>query len=261
MTLVDERPVAAEHDNNMGFVEGPNNRNPWSREMGIGDTSYCDCGASLVPHHHGVQWWDWCQFGARGSAYCPYHITAALKAGHWRGGRACELEPMALVFYSWNGDSIADHVETVKATYADGTFDTWAYNAGRPEGAHVIHRDRKYVLGCIPMRGVFYGDAPAPDPTPPPAQREYDMVRLYIAKNDTPDGAVTTGTVVACTLDLELIEKAPNPDWLDGAVYHWRDFGRLMDPPAGRDTSDFYEARGYKVEEVDAEFLRPIIIR
>lgn len=185
--MIDERPVAAEHDRNMGFVEGPGNQNPWTREMGIGDTSYCDAGASLVPHHNGVTWWPWCQFGEQGSAYCPYHITAALRAGHWRAGARCVLEPMALVFYSWNGDDIADHVETVKAVYdspSTGTFDTWAYNAGTPQGAHVIHRDRKYVLGCIPMRGVFYGAAAIPQPSEEPLKLDQED-RDFIASQAT----------------------------------------------------------------------------
>lgn len=181
--------VEPEHAANVGFVEGAGNRNPWSEEIGAGDAAYCISAACIVPHHHGVQWWPWSQFGAKGAAYCPYFRVAAIRAGVWvddhaSRGAPCDLRPGDVVLYDWNGDGVADHAETVKEVFGLG-FSTYGYNVGHPEGCHIVYRDRKYLMGRARLDGTLYvahapARIPAPAPKPPPPPKEitvYDIVK------------------------------------------------------------------------------------
>ncbi|HET7329149.1 MAG TPA: hypothetical protein VFJ14_17900 [Nocardioidaceae bacterium] len=169
-------PVEAEHRSNVGF-RTTGDRNPWTQELGIGNTAYCIAAATVVAHHHGVQWWPDAQFGAKGYAYCPYGRAGAARHGVWEDdhasqGRPARLQPGDIVLYDWGGDGVADHAETVKAIYADGTFDTYGYNTGNPNGCWIVRRDRRYLMGRIRMTDAFYGAA---EPAAPAATEEDDM--------------------------------------------------------------------------------------
>lgn len=161
--------VRPEHEENCtnyegsghGFYEGAGNRNPWTEEIGAGDAAYCISAACIVPYHHGVRWPDGSQFGDKGWAYCPYGLTDFRKLGIWRddhasSGSPCDLQSGDLVLYSWGNNGVADHCETVAAVYLDDTFDTYGYNAGTPQGAHIIRRNRKYLMGRARLEGSFY---------------------------------------------------------------------------------------------------------
>lgn len=155
--------VWAEHQGNVGFVEGPNNKNPWGPEQGVKNAAYCASAATIIPHHKGVVWWPESQFGAKGFAYTPYWAAAAKTHGLWKGADG-DLRPGDIVALDWNHDGVGDHTETVVAAYKDGTFDTIGYNTGKPEGCHYpIRRDRKYLLGRLRMEGALYSTV-----TPPP---------------------------------------------------------------------------------------------
>lgn len=199
MTLWTE--VLPEHRANVGFIEGANNQNPWGPEQGVFNASYCESAASMVPYHHGVRYWLEAQFGEKGWAYTPFAVNDAIHHGcfqydHASSGRPCDLLPGDKVYFSWNGDTLADHVETVIAVYADGTFDTIGYNTGHPEGCHIIRRDRYYLLGRFRMQGVFYGEAPkVPIPMPnipintPKKEDETVAVAIIRIPDNSPVGA------------------------------------------------------------------------
>lgn len=145
------------------FVEGSNNLNPWSEEIGAGDAAYCISAACIVPYHHGVRWPQDSQFGELGWAYCPYARTGFTNLGIWSEGRGVDLQPGDIVLYDWNGDGVADHAETVKAVYDDETFDTYGYNCGTPEGAHIVRRNTRYLMGRARLDGTIYQtDQPTP---------------------------------------------------------------------------------------------------
>jgi hypothetical protein len=158
-----------------GFVEGPGNANPWGPEQGVRNAAYCSSFAHMVPYHHGYRWPANSQFGDMGDAYCPYAVQHGAEHGevrldHASRGGPADLLPGDQAFFDWAGDGVADHVETVIAVYADGTYDTVGANTGRPEGVHApIRRDRKYLLA----RRRPSGYAPvAPLPAPVPARKE-----------------------------------------------------------------------------------------
>lgn len=171
--------VKAEHEANVGFVEGPGNRNPWSEEIGAGDAAYCVSAATIIPRHHGVTWWDDSQFGVNGFAYCPYLVSAAVRHGvfefdHTSKGLPAPVYEGDILLWDWNYDGVADHAET--AMQDDGGDDGYVhgiegYNCGTPEGCHAgVTRPRKYLLGVVHMGGWAYtGAAPTAPPAPTPA--------------------------------------------------------------------------------------------
>lgn len=162
--------VLDEHRVNVGFVEGPNNANPWSAELGIPHVAYCAAAATRVAAHHGVDWGPDAQFPHKGIAYSPYVKTWGEARGLWRDDHPAagvDLQPGDIVLYSWNHDTVADHTESVVMVYLDGTFDTVGYNTGSPEGCHSVHRDHKYLLGRVRAVGTIYQLPAPPAPTTP----------------------------------------------------------------------------------------------
>lgn len=172
--------VLPRHRANVGFVEGPSNANPWGPRQGIPNAAYCFSAQSVVNYDAGVRWWPESQCRELGFAYCPSGVNVGQARGvvrfdHASSGDPADLVPGDLVFFSWNGSSVADHVEVVIQVYADGTFDTIGYNTGSPNGCHVVRRDRRYLLCRLRMAAAFYdGAAPSSPPSvtapvPPPA--------------------------------------------------------------------------------------------
>lgn len=170
----DWNAALGEHWANDGFVEGPNNANPWGAEQGSPNAPYCASASCMVAYHAGVRFPAGSQFGAKGWAYCPYIVNDGDALGiteydHASRGEPASMVPGDFAMIDWAGDGVADHVETIIATYADGTYDCAGYNTGSPEGCHVpIRRNRSYLLAVVHVRAAFY-DAAGPGPTPPPA--------------------------------------------------------------------------------------------
>jgi hypothetical protein len=138
----------------LGFVEGPNNENPYGTWYGIPNEAYCAMGVS----------WCFAQANAshlvaaqtpKGFAYCPDGLT-------WFQKNKQVVDkysglPGDLVFYSWSGNGVADHVEIVEAASKDG-LTTIGFNTG-PEsytgnqadgdGCYRRHRPYLYVLAIV----------------------------------------------------------------------------------------------------------------
>jgi hypothetical protein len=128
--------VWARHKRNIGFVEGPHNKNPWTEELGIGNVAYCSAAASVVPHNSGVQWPHWVQHPPKGEAYSPdWQKFPSWKYDHASQGRPCDLLPGDIVTYDWKDDGTADHTETVVDVHADLTFVTVGYTPAYPRAA------------------------------------------------------------------------------------------------------------------------------
>lgn len=165
-----------------GFVEGPSNQNPWGAAQGSPNAAWCCSFACMNPYDLGYRWWPESQFGAKGNAYCPYHQNHAEAHGEWQydhtsRGQPADLKPGDQVLFDWNGNAVADHIETVIATYMDLTYDTVGGNTGSPEGVHApIRRDRKYLLGRVRPSGYT---AATPAPTPVPGAKPSVIVRAF----------------------------------------------------------------------------------
>lgn len=162
--------VADEMQAAVGFVEGPNNENPWGPEQGVRNAAYCASFAHVIPYHHGYRFPPESQFGDKGDAYVPFVERHARDHGEWADdhasrGEPCDLQPGDMVTFDWNLDGIGDHVETVVDNYGDPygpTFRTIGANTGDPQGVHQVERDRYYLNGR--RRMGEYGDRPSVHP-------------------------------------------------------------------------------------------------
>lgn len=138
----------------LGFVEGPNNDNPFGTWYGIPNESYCAMGIS----------WCFAQINAshliaaqtpKGFSYCPAGLTWFQK--NKQVVDKYSALPGDLVFFSWSGNGVADHVEIVEAASKDGLttigFNTgpesYAGNQANGDGCYRRHRPYLYVLAIV----------------------------------------------------------------------------------------------------------------
>ena len=131
----------------IGFHEGANNENPYGDWYGIPSAPYCAMGLS----------WCFAQVGLshliaaqtqKGFSYNPVAL-------HWFQMQGMVVNKMSmttgdLVFYDWNGDGVADHVELCEAA-SPGGFTTIAFNTGNPNdptqtGCWRVHRNWLFVI-------------------------------------------------------------------------------------------------------------------
>lgn len=145
----------------VGFVEGPNNDNPYGPWQGVWNAAYCDSFAQKAAvEHGGFEWPDNCQFGYKGDAYCPYTEKHARDLGIWhpRGdGYAPRRGDQRL--YDWTGWGGADHIETFWG-HEDGKPWNIGANTGSPNGVHYVQRDETYLRGTVAWSDLAGGNEP-----------------------------------------------------------------------------------------------------
>ena len=138
----------------IGFIEGPNNENPYGTWYGIPNESYCAMGVSWVFKEAGLSSLVAAQT-PNGFAYCPAGLTWFQKKG--RVVDKYDGQPGDLVFYSWSGNGVADHVEIIEAASRDGLTcigfntgpDKSTGNPANGDGVFRVHRPYLYVLAIV----------------------------------------------------------------------------------------------------------------
>ncbi|WP_280695857.1 MULTISPECIES: CHAP domain-containing protein [unclassified Kitasatospora] len=172
------------------YKEGPNNETPFGRWYGDDNEPWCDQFVSYVGDASG-----------NGDAvgrfeYCPSHVEWFKNQGRF----GSDPIPGALVFYSWNGDGVADHVGIVVGisdseitTYEGNTSSGQAGSQGNGDGAYERTRPRNWqILGYgypnYPADAVSPAPAPpvpAPSgPSAPPFPGEYLRLRSPMMHDD-----------------------------------------------------------------------------
>jgi CHAP domain len=146
----------------LGFVEGPNNENPYGTWYGIPNESYCAMGIS----------WCFAQANAshlvaaqtpKGFSYCPAGLTWFQK--NKRIVDKYSGLPGDIVFFSWNGNGVADHVEIIEAASKDGLttvgFNTGpeSYSGNQSNGDGVYRRHRPYLYVLAIARPDYAGSS------------------------------------------------------------------------------------------------------
>lgn len=138
----------------IGFVEGPNNENPYGTWYGVPNQSYCAMGIS----------WCFAQANAshlvaaqtqKGFSYCPAGLTWFQK--NKQVVDKYSALPGDIVFFSWSGNGVAEHVEIVEGASKDGLttigFNTgpesYAGNQANGDGVYRRHRPYLYVLAIV----------------------------------------------------------------------------------------------------------------
>lgn len=138
----------------IGFIEGPNNENPYGTWYGIPNESYCAMGVSWVFNQAGLSSLVAAQT-PKGFSLCPAGLTWFQKKGRVVDKYAGQ--PGDLVFYSWSGNGVADHVEIVENASRDGLTcigfntgpDKSTGNPANGDGVFRVHRPYLYVLAIV----------------------------------------------------------------------------------------------------------------
>lgn len=127
----------------VGFHEGPNNKNPYSLwQYGNSYNPWCASFQCMANYMGGYRFVG-CSYGEKGEAYTPTEKMRAQQQGTFRD-KSFRALPGDAVLYDWGNNGLIDHVEIV--LYDDGnhlitiggnTSDSVAYRT----------RDRAYVAG------------------------------------------------------------------------------------------------------------------
>lgn len=140
---VDQQLAGAKRDVN--YHEGAGNYNRYSLwQYGSPYNSWCASASSYwAAQDGGFRFPENCTYGWKGESYCPTFIERMQQMGVWHD-RTHRAQSGALMFFSWNGDLIADHVETV--VFDDGTH-VVTIGGNTSDGVYYRTRDRTYCLG------------------------------------------------------------------------------------------------------------------
>ncbi len=134
----------------IGFHEGASNENPYGIWYGIPNAPYCAMGVS----------WCFAQVGLSHliAAQTPKGFSFNPAALHWFQMQGMVVnkfagQPGDLVFYDWNGDGVADHVELLEAA-SSGGITTIGFNTGSPndptkEGCWRVHRNYLFIIAIV----------------------------------------------------------------------------------------------------------------
>ena len=134
----------------IGFHEGAKNENPYGIWYGVPNAPYCAMGIS----------WCFAQVGASHliAAQTPRGFSFNPTALHWFQLQNMVVnkfagQPGDLVFYDWNGDGVADHVELLEAA-SPGGITTIGFNTGNPndptqEGCFRLHRNYLFIIAIV----------------------------------------------------------------------------------------------------------------
>ena len=125
----------------LGYREGSNNDTKFGKWYGVNHASWCDMFVS------------WCAAQAGESeavgkfSYCPSHVQWFRSHKRWSGKTFWGAHRGDVIFWDWNGNGLADHVEIVEG-FAGGNIVTLGGNTGSASnGVYRQTRSTRYMLG------------------------------------------------------------------------------------------------------------------
>lgn len=126
----------------LGYREGSNNATKFGRWYGVDHVSWCDIFVS------------WC--GAQAGeakavghqSYCPSHVTWFKGRDRWHGKSFWGVHRGDIVFWDWEHNGVANHVEIVEGFTSGGHVVTIGGNTGSASnGVYRQTRSLYYMLG------------------------------------------------------------------------------------------------------------------
>jgi hypothetical protein len=136
----------------IGFTEGNAEETPYAIWYGIPNAPYCAMSVSWCFGQVGLSSLVAAQT-PKGFSYCPAGLA-------WFQRQGCVVgkysgQPGDLVFYDWDSDGTADHVEIIENASADG-ITTIGFNTGNPNdptnprtGCYRVHRPYLFVMAIV----------------------------------------------------------------------------------------------------------------
>ncbi|MFJ9207490.1 peptidoglycan-binding protein [Streptomyces sp. NPDC102264] len=224
MSGVDAILSAAAAD--VGYKEGPNNKTKHGAWYGLDYNPWCDMAVSYWAHQSG-------NAGAVGRfAYCPSHVNWFRARGQWLGKNSA-VKRGDIVFYSWDGGPVADHVGIVTENSAAGASirtiegNTSSGNAGSQgngDGCYRRVRTRSQVLGF--GRPAYSGSSPGGSSAPSRARVTIGGLTYgYGAKGDH---VTRVGQALVKRGFGKHYTEGPGPTWTDADTLNYAAFQRSL---------------------------------
>lgn len=140
--------IVLEAQGQLGFIEGPNNENPYGTWYGVPNQPYCAMFVSWVFAQKGLSSLVSAQT-SKGFSYCPAAVTWFQKQGSvvdkYQG------RPGDIVFFNFSGNGTAEHVGIIEGASADGITTIEANTSpdhatgSQANGIGVFRRHRPYL--------------------------------------------------------------------------------------------------------------------
>ena len=143
----------------VGFIEGTNNDNPFGIYYGMNHQPYCAMFVSWCFDKAGASALVAAQT-SKGFAYCPAGLSWFQQKKQVIG--KYDGQPGDIVFFSFTGNGVADHVEIIEAASRDGittiggnTSPDHALTASQANGNGVYRRHRPYLYVLAIVRPAY----------------------------------------------------------------------------------------------------------
>lgn len=143
----------------VGFIEGENNDNPFGVYYGMNHQPYCAMFVSWCFDKAGASALVAAQT-SKGFAYCPAGLSWFQQKKQVIG--KYDGQPGDIVFFSFAGNGVADHVEIIEAASRDGittiggnTSPDHALTASQANGNGVYRRHRPYLYVLAIVRPAY----------------------------------------------------------------------------------------------------------
>lgn len=208
MTYSQTQAVAAAK-RDVGFYEGPNNRNPYSWWQYFDWTApYCASAVSMWSYEAGYRFRNY-DYGEKGDANCTRFRQHAMRDGIWSWGHSIRAQPGDLVIETFG---IPDqHIEMVVQDDGGSSVLTIGGNTGN--GVFYRVRKKNCVVGYIRLRdggqsgpGNVPGQPPQPPKPPPPILHGGSDVK---PTDPTFAGAYKNGGLIALHADGGVFVEVP----------------------------------------------------
>lgn len=194
--------MIAEARSHVGFHEGPNNENPFSRWQ-YGDTfePWCDSFVSYCAFQAGYRFPDYYTFGEKGDNNVGFTHQHAIRQGTWRSSSTI-ARPCWLVILSFGVPD--QHIEIVLQD-GGGAIQTIGGNTG--DSVAYRTRQRQNVVGFVALDIDVLSPAPSNAPLNF-TTRENPMGMIALpATNATPAGKTPTARAVGGDFNFVLLEN------------------------------------------------------
>jgi len=156
--------IVLEAQGQLGFIEGPNNENPYGSWYGVPNQPYCAMFVSWVFAQKGLSALVAAET-EKGFSYCPAGLAYFQKNGEIVG--KYDGEPGDLVFFNFSGNGQAEHVGIIEGASSDGITTIEANTSpdhatgSQANGIGVFRRHRPY-LGVMAIVRPRYPSAVKP---------------------------------------------------------------------------------------------------
>lgn len=217
----DKNATVAWAKTQVGFHEGPNNKNPYSLwQYGSSYNPWCASFQCMAQYMGGYRFKN-CSYGEKGEAYTPTEALRAQQQGTWRN-KWWRAQPGDAVLFDWGNNGLIDHVEIV--VYDDGNRIV-TIGGNTSDGVYYRTRDRSYVAGFWALSEDKQAKPPI-DFVALAALIKLVAWKRRVAKNPLHQGQLSNDVSILCDLLISkgLLAKKSNiyTKAVRSAVHHFK---------------------------------------